>query len=57
MGYRTRKPWLTDAIKQSIKTKNKMYRKSLKTKNPELEAHGKKYENKLNKLLHIAQGS
>ena len=32
-----------------------MYRKSLKSKNPELESNYKKYRNRLNKLLHIAE--
>ena len=54
-GYKTRKSWLTEGLRQSIKLKNKMYRKSLKSKNPELESNYKKYRNRLNKLLHIAE--
>ena len=54
-GYKTRKPWLSDGLKCSIKTKNKMYRASLRTKNPELEVQYKKYRNNLNKLLYLAE--
>ena len=50
-GYRTRKPWLTEGMKQSIKTKNKLYKKSKKSSNPEHELHYKRYRNKLNKML------
>ena len=50
-GYRTRKPWLSEGMKQSIKIKNKLYRKSKKSANPEHELQYKRYRNKLNKLL------
>lgn len=54
-GYKTRKPWLTEGIKLSIKKKNKMYRNFIKTKNPNLEISYKKYRNKLNGLLFNAE--
>ena len=56
-GYRTRKPWLTEGMKQAIKTKNKLYRKSKKSKNPEHEFKYKRYRNKLNKMLSDAERS
>ena len=31
MGYDSNKPWLTDSLKRSIKVKNKLYVKSMKT--------------------------
>ena len=54
-GYRTRKPWLSDGMKTSIKTKNKIYRRYQNTRNPEHELQSKQYRNKLNKLLFEAE--
>ena len=54
-GYKNRKPWLSDALKKSIKKKNKLFRRKNKTKNLEHEAHYKKYRNCLNKTLHNAE--
>ena len=53
IGYRDRKPWLTDGLKLSIKRKNKLFRK--KNKNPDFEAEYIAYRNSLNKLLHEAE--
>ena len=53
--YRTRKPWLSDGMKTSIKTKNKLYRRYKNTRNPEHELQYKQYRNKLNKLLFEAE--
>ena len=54
-GYGTRKPWLSEGVKPSIKTKNKLYRRSKNTRNPEHELQYKLYRNKLNKLLFEAE--
>ena len=56
-GYRTRKPWLSDGMKKSIKTKNKLYRRYKKTGNAEHEYIYKQYRNNLNKLLITAEKS
>ena len=50
-GYKTRKPWLTEGMKTSIKNKNKMYRKCKRTNSPELEQKYKKHRNHLNNIL------
>ena len=54
-GYKTRKPWLTEGLKNSIDRKNKLYFRKQKTHNPEHERIYKKYRNKLNKLIHLAE--
>ena len=41
------KPWLTKGILNSIKTKNKFFRKSYKQNNVQLTTFYKKYSNKL----------
>ena len=56
-GYRTRKPWLSEGMKNSIKTKNKLYRQCKKTGNIEHESVYKQYRNNLNKLLIEAERS
>ena len=56
-GYQTRKPWLSDGMKKSIKTKNKLYRRYKKTGNAEHESIYKQYRNNLNKLLITAEKS
>ena len=55
IGYKNRKPWLTDALKKSIKRKNQMFKRKNKTKNPEQEVEYKKYRNRLNKIIHDAE--
>ena len=37
-GYRTRKPWLSERMKKSIKTKNKLYKQYKKTGSIEHES-------------------
>ena len=54
-GYRTRKPWLSEGLKRSIQTKNKLYRQKQKSKRLEHEIIHKIYRNKLNKLLLMAE--
>ena len=54
-GYKTRKPWLSEGLKRSIKTKNKLFHWKQKTKRLEHETIYKKYRNKLNKLLLMAE--
>ena len=54
-GYRTRKPWLSEGLKRSIQTKNKLYHRKQKSKRLEHETICKKYRNKLNKLLLLVE--
>ena len=55
IGYKTRKPWLSEGLKKSIKTKNKMYHKHRKSGNKKHECLYKQYRNRLNGLLFIAE--
>ena len=54
-GYKTRKAWMDDALKRCIKMKNKMYRNVQKTGSQDLELVYKKFRNKVNKMIFIAQ--
>ena len=55
-GKQVHKPWLTKAIKKSIKTKHKMYSKLVKSGfNSELHAKYKKFRNMLTSQLRIAR--
>ena len=54
-GYRNRKPWLSDGMKQRIKIKNKLYRKQKISGNSNDELIYKQFRNKLNKLLADAE--
>ena len=47
------KPWITSAIKKSIKTKNKLYR--LKLKNPSNATFARDYKIYRNKLTHVKE--
>ena len=50
--YFTSKPWLTEALKESIRTKNKLYISRYKTGNHEENvAYYKKYRNRLNHVV------
>ena len=51
LKYANRKPWLTDGMKMSIKTKNKLYIKSIKHPNLFNINNYKKYRNKLHSIL------
>ena len=53
--YNTRKPWLSDSLRDAIKNKNKLYRKSLKIKSTNNEMVYKNYRNKLKHLLKAAE--
>ena len=55
LGYRNRKPWLTSALKKSIKVKNKLFKRKNKSGNPEHDSDYRKYRNCLNSLLHKAE--
>ena len=55
LQYNTRKPWLTSALKQSIRTKNKLYRKFKTIGSSFYECLYKQYRNKLNNLLKCAE--
>ena len=51
IGYRNRKPWLSDSLKRLISVKNRLYRQSVQTKDDEIRSIYKKLRNKVNKLL------
>ena len=51
LGYKTRKPWLTTDIKNSICMKNKLYVKSNKIKSPDNKETYLKYKSKLNATI------
>ena len=51
IGYKTRKPWLTQAVKKSIHTKNLHYIKSLKFPSDHNIFIYKRYKNRLNYLM------
>ena len=53
--YKTRKWWLSDSLKESIKTKNKLYVKWLKVNTTANEVTYKNYRNKLNHVLKYAE--
>ena len=53
-GYKTRKPWLSEGLKRSIRRKNKLYHRKQKSKKAEDELLYKQYRNKLGRLLHIS---
>ena len=56
-GYKTRKTWLSEGMKNSIKIKNRLYRRQKRTGNPEHESNYKIYRNKLNSILKDAEKS
>ena len=51
IGYKTKKPWLTEDLKKGIKYKNKLYFRQKKSGKPELTEIYKKYKNRLNAKL------
>ena len=54
--YYNNKPWLTSALKESIKVKNKLYVNRNKGPNPtERDLYYKKYRNRLNHVLRAAE--
>ena len=53
--YNTGKPWLFDTLRDAIKEKNKLYRKSIKIKSVYNEMVYKNYRNKLRHLLKAAE--
>jgi hypothetical protein len=55
--YYTRKPWLTDGIKKSIRIKNKLYMKQLRSADIRLKDHYKVYKRNLNKIMQHAEKS
>ena len=54
-GYSNRKPWLSEALRNSIKFKNKLYYVYQKTPSVKNEITYKNYKNTLNKLLKRAE--
>ena len=53
--YNNRRPWLTEGLKLSIRTKNKLYIASVKQKCVTNEVRYKDYRNKLNHALRSAE--
>ena len=53
--YKCRKPWLSDALKKSIKEKNRLFRLSREKPSQTLENKYKEYRNRLNTLLRVAE--
>ena len=53
--YSTRKLWLTQGLKDAIRTKNKLYKKYMKCKTVANEKTYKRYRNKLNIILKCAE--
>ena len=51
MDINTKKTWLTDALKNSIKTKNKLFARYKKSQDENIELQYKKYRNLLHVLL------
>ena len=49
------KPWITSAIRTSIKIRNNLYKKFLKTKSSYYQTKFKVYRNKLNHLIKISK--
>ena len=54
--YKTRKWWLSESLKESIKTKNKLYVKWLNVNTTAYEVTYTNYRNKLNHVLKYAEG-
>ena len=50
-----KKPWLTKGLIKSLKIKNKLYKKSIKTSTVDNTQEYKKYRNKLNHLIQITK--
>lgn len=55
IGYRNRKPWLTDNLKESIKVKNQLYRKFLKYRTEVHRQEYLKYKRILKNILRRAE--
>ena len=53
--YYKNKPWLSTALTESIKIKNKLYMKSKRSNGSENMSFYKKYRNKLNQLIRSAE--
>ena len=55
LQYNTRKPWHTPALKQSIRTKNKLYHEFITIGSSCYDCQYKRYRNKLNSLMKCAE--
>ena len=53
--YNNRKPWLSEALKTSIKHKNKLYKKCKHIKSAFYEEYYKQYKRKLQQLMKVAE--
>ena len=54
-GYKTKKIWLSEGMKRSIKRKNKLFKRFKRSGKLEHEEQYKSYRNRLNKILSNAQ--
>ena len=54
-GYNTRKPWLTEVLKERIKIKNRLFKLWKKSGDPEHETLYKRFRNRVNRLLRSAE--
>ena len=52
---RIRKPWLTNCLLRSIKTKNKLYMQFIRRADPAKERRYKNYKNNLSRLIRVAK--
>ena len=57
LGYRNKKPWLTEELKEMIKTKNKLYCKYIKSKTPHDQLIYSKFKSRLRSILRRAERS
>ena len=55
IGYKTRKPWLSEGLKKQINIKNRLYRGGTKSNDPEHELLYKRFRNKVNSLIFKAE--
>ena len=53
--YNNRKPWLSEALKTSIRYENKLYRKSKRVKSAFYEEYYKQYKSNLQHLMKVAE--
>ena len=54
-GYNTRKPWLSEGMKEQIRIKNKLFKMWKRSGNSDLESLYKRFRNKLNRSLKAAE--
>jgi len=57
LGYKNKKPWLTEELKEMIKTKNKLYCRYIKSKTPHDKLNYSKFKGQLRSVLRRAERS